>query len=332
MRLRSPFAAAGSLLRSRLRTKRKSAVDAGVEPPDSDSPAKPTRGSANENHDRASYHALLGTTVSLLRTHLQIARYVFGASLLNHPNPLVLRGAKVYSQNEEDGITFEILRRIGLQTGTFAEFGVGNGTENNTLSLAAAGWRGFWVGAEDLAFNFNPLNSSKLNFHFQKAWIKRSNIVELFSSGLSAIGADQCDVISVDLDGNDYYFIDALLRAGIRPSLFIAEYNAKFIPPIKFRIDYDDEHRWNGRDYFGASLSSLVELFETHGYFLACCNITGSNAFFIRNTHREHFTDIPKETDLLYAAPKYFLNGLDVAGHPTSIATIEAVMKRLNPA
>ena len=34
-----------------------------------------------------------------------------------HPNPLNRCGAKVFSQNEEDGITLEIISRMGLQNG-----------------------------------------------------------------------------------------------------------------------------------------------------------------------------------------------------------------------
>src|SRR5512146_745114 len=66
---------------------------------------------------------------------------------LAHPNPLSRCGMKCFSQTDEDGITLEILRRIrSLESGTFAEFGVGNGSENNTLILKALGWKGFWVG------------------------------------------------------------------------------------------------------------------------------------------------------------------------------------------
>src|SRR5215471_2081035 len=61
-----------------------------------------------------------------------------------HPNPINRFGKKCFSQSDEDGITLEILRRIGrLDKGIYCEFGVGNGTENNTLVLAALGWRGF---------------------------------------------------------------------------------------------------------------------------------------------------------------------------------------------
>src|SRR5579859_2977818 len=91
-------------------------------------------------------------------------RYTGNALLQNHPNPLLRYGGKVYSQNDEDGITFEILRRMGIANGVFAEYGVGNGVENNTLSLAALGWSGLWVGAGDLAFQTNPGLSCKLNF------------------------------------------------------------------------------------------------------------------------------------------------------------------------
>jgi len=258
-----------------------------------------------------------------------ITRYAGNTLLQNHPNPLLAYGGKVYSQNDEDGITFEILRRIGVANGVFAEFGVGNGVENNTLALAAAGWSGLWIGANDLAFETNPGPSHKLNFHFQKAWVTRSNVVHLFRSGLGLIERPQCDLISMDLDGNDYYFVDELLRSGATPKIFIVEYNARFIPPIKFKIDYDDDHKWIGDDYFGASLASFHDLFEKHRYFLACCNITGTNAFFVQDEYKSLFQDIPAKIEQLYASPKYFLTPLHVSGHPPSVKTIEKIFRQL---
>jgi hypothetical protein len=255
---------------------------------------------------------------------------VGNASLQNHDNPLQKYGGKVYSQNDEDGITFELLRRLGFNTGVFAEFGVGNGVENNTLALVAAGWSGHWVGGRDLAFETNPGQVAEPNFHFRKAWITRSNIVDLHRDGLARIRRPGCDLISLDLDGNDYYFVEALLSSGAKPRIFIVEYNARFIPPIRFIIDYDDDHNWTGDDYFGASLASFADLFQKHDYFLACCNITGSNAFFVQNEFRQAFADIPVEIELLYASPKYFLSALNVSGHPPSAKTVEILFRRLN--
>jgi len=44
-------------------------------------------------------------------------------------------GKKRYSQNSEDGIIEEIFRRVGTTNRFFVEFGVEDGTENNTRFL-----------------------------------------------------------------------------------------------------------------------------------------------------------------------------------------------------
>ena len=82
-----------------------------------------------------------------------------------HKNPLNKFGKKCFSQTDEDGITIEILRRINcLEKGNFAEFGPGDGMENNTLILKSLGWKGFWVGGENLRIEIN----SKNDFLFMK--------------------------------------------------------------------------------------------------------------------------------------------------------------------
>lgn len=285
----------------------------------------------NEITNLQIYNDFLGRIVPLLNKTSALLRQIHGPELQRHPNPLVNLGSKIYSQNDEDGITLEILRRLNIQNGVFAEFGVGDGLENNTLALAAAGWGGFWVGGENLAFNPNPLNTTQPNFVYQKAWITKSNVVDLYRSGLQAIKKDRCDLISLDLDGNDYYFVQALLTSGALPEVFIVEYNAKFLPPIKFKISYDDNHRWAGDDYFGASLATYNELFTAHGYFLACCNSTGANAFFVKNVHRNLFADVPQEIEKLFNEAKYYIYNLDARGHATSLRSIEQIFKTLNP-
>jgi len=196
-----------------------------------------------------------------------------------HPNPLNKFGRKCFSQTDEDGITLEILKRIGaLEGGSFVEFGVGDGTENNTLILASLGWKGFWIGERDLAFRYSLTD----RFLYQNAWITLDNILGLAQKGLAHIQVNNPDVISIDLDGNDIYFVEKLLSGKLRPKLFIVEYNAKFPPPIEFQISYDPAHVWGQDDYFGASLCSFVKLFSAHRYRLVCCNShTGSNAFFV---------------------------------------------------
>ena len=60
-------------------------------------------------------------------------------------------GYKVFSQSDEDGIISEIFRRIGIKNKIFVEFGVGDGLENNSLSLLYDDWSGLWIeGSKDL--------------------------------------------------------------------------------------------------------------------------------------------------------------------------------------
>ncbi|CPR08934.1 hypothetical protein BN971_01396 [Mycobacterium bohemicum DSM 44277] len=241
----------------------------------------------------------------------------------NHPNPLNRAGKKCFSATDEDGITLEILRRIGLlEDGVFGEFGVGDGTENNTLILAALGWKGFWVGGQDLAVAWedNP------RFTYAKAWITADNIVALSRSCLQRIGATRLDVVSLDLDGNDIYLVEKLLADGIRPKLFIVEYNGKFPPPVKFQIAYDPDHVWQSDDYFGASLSSYAALFARFEYRLVCCNShSGSDAFFVDASVSQHFADVPTDIGQIYVEPRYFLYG-GFGQHKTSPRTVAKIL------
>jgi hypothetical protein len=237
-------------------------------------------------------------------------------------NPLNRFGAKYFSQTDEDGITLEIIRRIGIQCGTFAELGVGNGFENNTLILLASGWRGFWIGTQDVAFN-HTLNPTR--FVFFKEWVSLANVKGLVQQGMDHFSTNGLDVLSLDLDGNDFYFAQELLKSGVFPKLFICEYNAKFPPPLRWMIKYDEGHSWDGTDYFGASLQSFADLLGAFSYTLVCCNAaTGTNAFFIRNKYLSQFGDIPKAVEDLFVGCRY--QTYKRWAHPPSPRTVEQML------
>jgi len=241
----------------------------------------------------------------------------------SHPNPLNAYGKKCFSQADEDGITIEIIRRLGLSVGTFAEFGVGDGLQNNTLILTALGWSGFWVGGEDLAFDY----SKATKFHYIKNWITLDNIIDLTNLALQSLSIENVDVLSLDLDGNDIFLVDRLLSSGLIPKLCVVEYNAKFIPPAKFQITYDPDHHWSGDDYFGAALTNFVEMFERHGYKLICCNShTGANAFFIKKDFDYLFNDVPNNISDIYVQPRYHL--YTNYGHPQSRKVVEELINK----
>jgi hypothetical protein len=240
-----------------------------------------------------------------------------------HANPLLKHGAKYFSQNDEDGLLLEICRRIGLTTGRFLEFGVGSGLENNTLILLMSGWRGGWSGGEDLAFEI-PSGSRRLRY--EKAWITAENAFSICERAAKWLGSDGFDVVGIDLDGNDIHVLTALLDHGVRPSIFIVEYNGKFPPPIRFQIDYDPAHRWIERnDYLGASLQSFVDKLNAANYQLVACNITGVDAFFVDRRFAEHFADIPKGIEDLFMPADYA--AVTSSGHPPSPRTVLSILK-----
>ena len=241
-----------------------------------------------------------------------------------HPNPLARFGKKVFSQTDEDGITFEIWRRIQSVTkqkvGAFVEFGVGNGTENNTLALLALGWTGYWFGGEKLLFSTKE--SSKLTF--KRSWVTKENILELCKSA----NAQNADFISLDLDGNDYYFAQELLENKIQPNIFVVEYNSKFIPPIRYTVEYSATRVWKYDDYFGASLQIFDDLFQKHHYTLVCCNAaSGGNAFFVKNDYAHLFPEVPKEINQIYSDHFCFLPTEYGFGHKQSLKTIKQLLK-----
>lgn len=278
---------------------------------------------------------LLGKIAADLGNINQLSRFLLRTSLHfnnmradSYRNPFNNFGKKMFSQTDEDGLTFEIVRRLGLEKGTFAEFGVGDGLENNTLALIAAKWRGFWAGNENLAFDPNPEGRSPLNFAYIKAFITRANILDIVGTGLESIGKRELDLISIDLDGNDIYFVELLLAKAIAPKVFIVEYNGKFIPPIDWRIDYADDYRWDHTDYTGASFCAFHNVFKANGYFPVCCNrFSGVNAFFVRNEYRHLFPDVPEDIDRIWCPPMYFL--MRYYGHPQSVRTVANVIRDL---
>lgn len=216
-------------------------------------------------------------------------------------NPLTSSGRRYWSQANEDGILEAVLERIGsLAAGQFIEFGVGDGTENNTIALLARGWDGVWIGGEPLGFE--PISQRRLEF--RRAWVTLDNIKDLVPSRFS----ENVDVISIDLDGNDYHFVKDLLRESWRPKVWIVEYNARFPPGSHWVMPYDANHCWDGSDYFGASLTSFTELFCHFDYRLVACSAQGANAFFVGVEFDSVFRDVPSEDDLLYRPPAYFLS------------------------
>jgi len=188
---------------------------------------------------------------------------------------------EIFSQSGEDGIIEEIFRRVGLTNKTFVEFGVGDGSQNNTRYLLTAGWSGTWIeGNKDLVIRIRRQLADKIK---QGALRVTHAIVtaEVIESLFERNGVPQeCDLLSIDIDRNDYWVWAGIQR--YHPRVVVIEYNAHFPPGREWVVEYDPDAIWDGTRNTGASLTALELLGAKKGYKLVGCNLAGVNAFFVR--------------------------------------------------
>lgn len=187
----------------------------------------------------------------------------------------------VFSQCGEDGIISEIFRRIGVTNRYFVEFGAGNGLQNCTTSLLLQNWFGLWMETEPQNVKVITSKFSSLilrhRLTFRQVFVTTENIESIFKE---ADIPEEFDLLSIDIDGNDYWIWNAI--ENYHPRVVICEYNGRLGPELKWIMKYNSQHVWNGSSYYGASLKSLELLGLKKGYRLVGCNLSGVNAFFVR--------------------------------------------------
>lgn len=220
-----------------------------------------------------------------------------------------------FSQHGEDGILCEIFKRIGTANKIFVEIGVDTGVENNTHLLLESGWKGLWIeGSKEHCGEIRKNFEAKLKdrrLSLEECFVTKDNINETIAKHFTG----EVDLFSLDIDGNDYYILDQI--TAISPRVVVTEYNGNFFPPARMVIEYDPNFVWQKDDYYGASLQVFADWFQEHGYSLVCCDLSGTNAFWVRNDlfTKERFP-YSTEIDDLYHPPRYYSVGSK--GHPAS--------------
>lgn len=161
----------------------------------------------------------------------------------------------IYSQQGEDCIIEECLKRIKPKLKSAVEFGGADGTYcSNTAALRDKGWT---VNMYDLQGN---------DYVIAKA-ITPDNVNHL----------PDCSILSIDIDGNDYNVWKAYNGS---PDIVVIEINSS-IAPDQGRPVSDLSH--------GTAYKPMVELGIHKGYFLLCH--TG-NLIFIKDEYRKLFPEV----------------------------------------
>ena len=196
-------------------------------------------------------------------------------------------GFRVLSQFDEDGVLLFLLAAAGAGPRRVVDLGAGNGVHaSNTANLLLnLGFDGLLVDADaeqvagaERFYARHPDTKERPPATVQ-AFLTRENVDEV----VSAAGLEgEVDLLSIDVDGNDYWLWEALGAA--RPRLVVVEAHPE-LGREEYVMPYEPGFVWKAaprEGRHGASLLAFVRLGERLGYRPVGSNQYGFNVFFAR--------------------------------------------------
>jgi hypothetical protein len=177
------------------------------------------------------------------------------------------------SQSDECRIIAKLAKNVPR---TFVEFGF-HPSEFNCAALAhSPKWKGLLIDSNPQVIS----DSKMLPSHIKvvEAFLTLDNLDFIKSN------FDQVGVLSIDVDGNDYWMLKSLIDTS--PSVICIEYNATFgfrSITVPYDPSFDRHEKHASGWYHGASITALAKLAASHGYGLAAVSDAGLNAFFTKN-------------------------------------------------
>ena len=173
-----------------------------------------------------------------------------------------------------------------------------------------AGWTGLFMEADNEMFGrLEGKYAGQPSVSAIRARIGAENVEALFTqAGVPA----EPDVVSIDVDGQDYWIWAALQT--YRPRVLIVEYNSSLDPCRRLVQPDEPGHGWDGTSYYGASLGALESLAETKGYRLVHTDLSAVNAFFVRTDLGLEAFPEPDEV-ARRGTPNYYQRGIE---HPAA--------------
>lgn len=247
----------------------------------------------------------------LLMPYKKILYYLVWAQALKSPRIYNINRfeKRIYSGSGEDGILEIIFYKIGVLNKFFVEFGYGQGYWNAMFLYKKKGWKGIWM---------DDVNRNTVDPPVYREFITAENINQVFKKYNVP---EHFDLLSIDIDGNDYWVWKAI-DPKYRPRVVVMEYNAKLPPTVSKVIEYKPDFKFDGTDYFGASLLALAKLAKSKGYSLIGCEDSGVNAFFVLDEYADLFY-FHDNIGKIYRPPKYGMKKYNYAFPPSDKIMID---------
>jgi hypothetical protein len=232
---------------------------------------------------------------------------------------------RLYSQSGEDGLLLYVFAVIGTTNRKCVEICAGEGIECNTANLIINhGWTGLLVDGDEAKlqrgrkFYLQQCQDTRIwPPYLVHHWVTRDNVNDILRKHSFS---GEIDLLSLDLDGNDYWIWQAI--DAIDPRVVIVEYQNAWGPDACITQRYQEDFNFMdvkvepGLPRSGASLGAFVSLARTKGYRLVGCNRLCFNAVFIkRGIGEEHFPEITASECFNHMMPNYRMAILEEKKH-----------------
>ena len=191
----------------------------------------------------------------------------------------------VFSQSDEDGLLLRVFDLVGPGGRTLVDIGAGTGLMGNSANLLLHhGWTGHLFDAESKRL---LVYEALLRGRVETRWRlpSRTGIMLTAENAAEVVRRaglpDRVDLVSVDIDGIDYWVAEQVCRVA-RPRVLVVEFQQCFGRDEAVTVPRDwqpdpSSDRW----YFGASLAAFAVLARRHGLALAAISSGGFNAVFV---------------------------------------------------
>lgn len=184
------------------------------------------------------------------------------------------------SQFGEGSIISEILRRIGIDSGTCVEFGAGDGVElSNTRHLwgphqdSSFRWDAVLVEADPARYAALVDNTLDCPVATREAVVTPDNVNDFVPA--------EAAVVTIDVDGDDYAILCAI---SAWPAVLCVEHHPMIPAHISAVLGAD----------VGCSALALKDWADWNGYTVVA--LTHCNTIMVRDVYDRHFEDV--DTDL----------------------------------
>lgn len=190
--------------------------------------------------------------------------------ILNWP---ASEAANVYSQFGEDGILKTIFDKIGTESRFCVDVGAADGLLfSNVRQFIEQGWKGLLIESNEKRFESlgrvgGQFGKGQVTCYNYKVGVQGCESLDFLLAKASA--PEDFDLLSIDVDGQEYYIWNSLLK--FKPRVVVIEYDPQvdpmFIPPL----NGEGQAGWNALTHVAAS----------RGY--TCVGKTQTNLICVRN-------------------------------------------------